>query len=148
MPKGGARPGSGPKPGKKYRKRFRLLVAPGETAQKLTPAQRHEALKRQVSLCVAAKMSEEAIAEICQVSVSDLQTAFPRELKFGSEIVRAGELARLDVASAGGSVPAAKALLATANGELPDIEKGGKKPSGHQATVHRLALQTLQGGKT
>lgn len=148
MPRGGARPGSGPKPGTKYRKRARLPVATEEGAPKMTQAQRHSALKRHIALCKSAGMNDEAIAEVIQIPLEQLRAAFPRELKFGRDIVLAEELARLDAASASGSVTASKAILAAANGENPEIEKGGKRPSGHQATVHRLALQSLQGGKT
>ena len=48
---------------------------------------------------------------------------------------------------ASGSVPASKAILATAGGEKPPIESGGTKGSSHQSTITRLALTALNGGR-
>jgi hypothetical protein len=125
------------------------LAAEGEPPRKITPAERHARIKRQVALCRAAGMSDEAIAGVMQVSVEDLRVAFQRELKFGREIVCAEELTRLDAASAAGNVPAAKALLATAGGtdkEISDRRNGDATRSETEA-VNRAALRILNGGK-
>lgn len=115
----------------------------------MSPAERHAALKRQVALCRAADMADDAIAEIMQIPVDQLIAAYPRELKFGREIVKAEELRRLDVASGNGSVPAAKALLAvTGNGDQP---QGGRKVDDSAGKENNrsnvLALRLLSGGK-
>src|ERR1700730_13002304 len=106
MSRGGVRPGSGPKKGAKYNRRLRLESESGVADQKLTPAQRMRALRRQVSLCVADGMVPETIAAILGFETDKLKVVFKHELQFGREIIRAEELARLGEASGEGKVAA------------------------------------------
>src|SRR6266446_6547989 len=95
MPRGGARPGSGPKKGAQYNRRWRLEVESAGPGQKPTAAQRTRALRRQICLCAADGMSVETIAAVLGFSVDKLKALFRRELQFGREIIRAEELARM-----------------------------------------------------
>lgn len=108
MPRGGARPGSGPKKGTKYRRRFTLTAQSGAAESKQTAAQRMAALRRQVALWTAGDMTPEEIAAVLGYDVDKLKAIFPRELAHGHAITKASLLARLDDA---GNVAADKRLL-------------------------------------
>src|SRR4051812_43445458 len=108
MPRGGARPGSGPKKGTKYRRRFALTAQSGAIESKQTAAQRMAALRRQVALWTAGDMTPEEIAAVLGYDVDKLKAVFPRELAHGHAITKASLLARLDDA---GNVAADKRLL-------------------------------------
>ena len=132
--------------GSKNHPKLHLEIQEMPTGTKPTPAQRMQALKRQVALCVADGMSEDSIAAVMEMAVDKLKAVFGHELAHGREIVRADELRRLDAASAAGSVPASKALLAAANGspETEDIPTASKNTNDK---VTRLALRVMNGGK-
>lgn len=117
MSRGGARLGAGRKKGKPNRLKLQLEIAAESVGQKLTPAQRHAALKRQVAICVSDGMPPEKIAVIMGMTIDQLRGAFSRELEHGRELTRAAELFRLDAASAEGKVAASKIILQTAGTE-------------------------------
>jgi hypothetical protein len=129
--------------GSKNNPKLRLdaqAIVPGK---RLTPAQRMQALKRQVALYVADGMAEPSIAAIMEIPLDKLKAVFGRELLHGREIVRANQLLNLDEASAAGSVPASKALLAAANGDPDPSTQKKKGPSG----LNEAALRIINGGK-
>jgi hypothetical protein len=129
--------------GSKNNPKLRLEIQEISPGKRPTPAQRMQALKRQVALYVADGMVESSIAAVMEMPVEKLRAVFRRELLHGREIVRANELRNLDAASAAGSVPASKALLAAANGD-PNIP--ARKEKG-VAGLNEAALRIINGGK-
>lgn len=146
MARGGARSGSGPKKGTKYRKRFQLTAAADASAAKPTQSQRDALIRRQIILCVADGMTPEKIAAVLGYQIEKLQAVYAHELEHGRAIVRAEELMRLDAASAEGKVAASKILMQTSSTEPPPP---GRKPKDGPITddIAGRALRLLQGGK-
>ena len=97
--------------GSKNKPRLYLTGEEVEVGKKPTAAQRHQAMKRQVALCVHDGMDEASIAAVLDLTVEKLRALFARELRHGRDLVRAEELMRLDAASADGNVAASKAIL-------------------------------------
>src|SRR5258706_7084696 len=112
--------------GSKNHPKLHLASQEAGAAKKPTAAQRMDAMKYRVALCVHDGMGEDSIAEILNMTVEKLKAVFGRELRFGGEIVRDRELQQLAAASTQGSVPASKAILARASeGEKPAEPKPG-----------------------
>ena len=147
MPRGGARPGSGPKKGAQYNRRWRLEVESAGPGQKPTAAQRTRALRRQICLCAADGMSVETIAAVLGFSVDKLKALFRRELQFGREIIRAEELARMGEQSAEGKLAATKSLLEKLT---PASAASGNKRAPAEMENDRVtqaALKLIKGGR-
>ncbi len=137
MPRGGARPGSGPKKGTKYRKRLRLTAQAVDAPRKQTQAQRMAELRRQVALWTAGDMKPGEIAAVLGLDLEKLKTLFARELAHGRALTRASLLARLDGA---GNVSADKRLLdeiAPAILEPPNDGVGGNQNQNSLLTADR-----------
>jgi hypothetical protein len=141
MPRGGARPGSGPKKGTKYRKRFALTAPAVEGGNKPTASQRMATLRHQVALWTSCDMTPDDIAAVLGYDVTKLKTVFARELAFGHSIIKANLLARLDDA---GNVAADKRLLDEIGPNAPfpaeakiGTDFGSEKPDRDSATGNR-----------
>lgn len=135
--------------GSKNKKKFSLTPEGEAQTENLTPMQRHRLMQRQVALCVADEMDEGVIAEVLGISIDRLKALYPRELRYGREIIRADELMRLDAASAGGSVPASKAILVTSSGQrtAPKKTPADERTRNGSQNVTNLAIKLMQGGR-
>jgi hypothetical protein len=137
-----------PRPkGSKNKPRLHLASQQADAVKKPTAAQRMEAMKYRVALCVSDGMDESSIAEILNTTIEKLKAVFGRELRFGREIVRDKELQRLNAASAEGNVAASKAILATAGGVEKPAEPKPAADKNDNAKITRMALSVLNGGK-
>jgi hypothetical protein len=129
--------------GSKNKPRLQLVSQISEHGKKSTPAQRMQAMKLQVALCVCDGMADESIAAVLEMPPDKLRAVFSRELQHGREIVRAEELMRLSAGSSEGNVTASKALLGTDN-QQSKRARDARTESGDKIT--RMALRVLQGG--
>jgi hypothetical protein len=146
MPRGGARPGSGPKKGSKYRRRLRLEAESAASGKKSTAAQRMAELRRRVALGVADGLEPKAIAAVLGYSVEKLRAVFPHELEHGRAIVRLEELTRLDAASSDGKVSASRIIFENAGGSSAG-KKTGKPVETESEKVTRFAHKIIKGDR-
>jgi hypothetical protein len=148
MPRGGARPGSGPKKGTRYRKRLQLTGQPVERAGGTPPHLRMRAQRRRVALLVYDGMTPEKIAAVMGTSLEKLQVIFARELEHGAALIRAELLENLKAAGDDGNVSANRALqgMPPALDLRASLPKAGARaarepnfPAGKKATADLLA---------
>ena len=148
MPRGGKRPGSGPKKGTKYRRRFQLEVEGAKPETKPTAAERSRQMKRRVALAVHEGFAPEKIASLLGLDLEKLKALFGYELEHGHELIRLTELETLAQASETGNVAASKAILSRQqhNGEKQSADQ--KRAKTQNSRVNDMALVLLKGGKT
>lgn len=147
MPRGGARPNSGPKKGAKYRPRLKLTPTAPVDGYKLTSAQRMKLLRRQVVLAVSDGWSTERIAAVIGVSAEKLQQLFGRELAHGRDLARMEELLRLDSQSGAGKTQATKTLFENAGSPAPQPGSSETPATANRDKILKGALRVLDGGK-
>lgn len=151
MPRGGARPNSGPKKGSKYRKRGKPRAEkPMSSAAPPSAEAEREQTARIVALCVHDGMSEADTAAAIGMAVEAMREAFAVELAHGKALIRADVLRRLDEQASDGKVAATRALLDARAKDAPEAPAapGSSTPASElDDKLVRGALKILSGGK-